>query len=72
LHHDFSFQCLRFSFFCFQYGIQGVKALIPELCYVPGPCFQFEHGVWVDLVDVLLRSFFHLHQLRLTEHFEML
>jgi len=69
LSFRFSFQSLLFHL---QYLIQGIKTLVPKLPQLPGPGFQFEHGLWIDLVNALLRPFYHLHQPGLTENFKVL
>src|SRR5204862_479438 len=67
----FYFIFSHFLLFRLQYFLQGIKTLVPKLCHMLDPAFQFTHGIRIDLVDALLRSFFHTHHIGLTEHFEM-
>ena len=50
------------------------RADVGQMIDADNLCTDLEFAIarGIDLVQALLRPFFHLHQLRLTQHFEML
>jgi len=51
---------------------EDVKALVPELPVRRQPCFELGHPVRIDLVNALLGSLAHEHQVRVPQHAQVL
>src|SRR5690348_13715859 len=59
-------------FFTFEHSIEDRKTLFPPLPRVLNPCFKLSKRLLVEVIQVLLRTLFHHHQVRLTQDLEML